>query len=266
MYVTQKVTSDAFARALASCHHKAINTNISESARKALQKALDFIIRHLRDVTSAILRRLRTLLHTVLCHLLAGLKWSGSKLVRPLTSLWRFLRAVILSTLKWLGIGLATIYGAVTIWFIASWAVPKLWKIYTVRREKGLEEQRWRQHRELQERLLEESRMRRAAAEAASREAEALRNAAALREAEARERAEAQRAREQQATEDKKRREEDYRLKNAKKNYEAWERECKIAFKDKSSMTYFPYPSLPRCTTQDCRRVPRARHQRASTT
>ncbi|KAL5322904.1 hypothetical protein ACEPPN_010883 [Leptodophora sp. 'Broadleaf-Isolate-01'] len=72
------------------------------------------------------------------------------------------------------------------------------------------------------------------------------------------------RAREDQAIKDKLRRDEEKRRIQARADYVNWEKEYDTVFRDKSSMTKFPFPPLPRYTDTDCPRflkIPVAAYQ-----
>lgn len=70
--------------------------------------------------------------------------------------------------------------------------------------------------------------------------------AAAMKEARLRQ------AREDQAIKDKLRRDEEEKEIKARADYMSWQKECDSVFRNKVSMTKFPFPPLPRCTNTDC--------------
>lgn len=171
------------------------------------------------------------------------LRWTTSQIYRAITALWaalrigellHFIQVLFLRILKWCGIVVATLCGVIVVGHVGYWALPKIWHIYTERRERKLEERRREYERNRQARLLEELRAKRAADEAILRESKA------------------RQAREEKAVKDRLYREEAERRAKARADYLKWEHECEVAFSDKASMTSLPLPPLPRCTTPGC--------------
>lgn len=217
MYLIQRAISNTFARGIAPL----VPTTISESTKNLLQAAINFVLRYLR-----------------IC-----LRWTTSQIHRAITALWvalrvedvlHFIQVICIYILKWCGIALATVAGVIIVGRVGYWGLPKLWNIYTERRRRKLEEERWNNARKQQERLQEERLAKQAAA------------AAALRESNAR------KAREEQAIKVRVRLEEEERRAKARTDYQKWEHEREVAFRDKASMTSLPFPPLPRCTTPSC--------------
>ncbi|KFY22844.1 hypothetical protein V491_02697 [Pseudogymnoascus sp. VKM F-3775] len=175
---------------------------------------------------------LQTVIDIVLQYLSIGLIWIWRTL--RIEDILRFILLLFLTILKWYAIGMAVTFCTWIICRVGYWGLPKLWEIsreiYRESQRRKLEEQ-WRKNEiKRQTKLL----------------AERTANEAAIKEAMLR------KAQEEQAIKDRLRREEEMRQIKSKEAFIRWERDCDIAFRNKGSMTKFPFPPLPRCTDINC--------------
>lgn len=200
---------------------KSFTTKAAANVKNLLHNAIDSIAQNLQ-----------------LC-----LRWTSSHVSSAIAALWRasriedllhLIKLLVLRILKWCGIALVTVLGIMIIWRLGYWGLPKLWSICMESLERSMEE-----------RLRNNERRRLAAAEDELRLKQAA-QAARLKEAKLRQ------IREEQAIKDRLRREEEDRQAKGKADYARWEKECDIVFRDKSTMTKFPFPPLSRCTNLHC--------------
>ncbi|KFY01539.1 hypothetical protein V490_00860 [Pseudogymnoascus sp. VKM F-3557] len=145
-----------------------------------------------------------------------------------------FILSIFLFIFKWYIIVVVIVISIRIIGRVGYWGLPQLWKIYRESRRRQFEEQ-WRNDE-----------IKRRAARLAELRAKKVVDAATL------EAAKLQQARREQDIKDKLQREEVIRQTKLKADYKRWEMECDIAFRDKASMTKFPFPPLPRCTDPNC--------------
>ncbi|KAH6712628.1 hypothetical protein BKA61DRAFT_577698 [Leptodontidium sp. MPI-SDFR-AT-0119] len=197
---------------------------------------------------------------------------------QAIATLWRTLRIsellqtihlILLRILKWCGIALTTTIGVTVIVHIGYWGLLKLLEIYNESRVRRLEDKQQNKERKRRAEYLSELYDVQAQSfvsppfsahvfwsDMAVRQnfgpvpsyARQAAEAATMKEARLR------RAREDQAIKDKLRRDEEKRRIQARADYVNWEKEYDTVFRDKSSMTKFPFPPLPRYTNTDCPR------------
>ncbi|KFY14799.1 hypothetical protein V492_02406 [Pseudogymnoascus sp. VKM F-4246] len=208
------------------------NTTIGVLAARLTTEESDYWKSLLRDILrgvwqgiSAVWRALRIgdFLLFILSILLFIIKWC-----------FFILLSIFLFILTWCIIVSAIVISIRTIWRAVYWGLPQLWKICRESRRRRLQEQRWnneiRRHEARRAELCAKQ-----AADAAASKADKLRK-----------------AQEEQALKDELRRQEAKRQAKLKADYKRWKMECDIAFRDKPSMTKFPFPPLPRCTHLNC--------------
>lgn len=193
----------------------------------------------------------QTVISLVWRYIQIGARWTGRSVLWALKALYQGLglpailqsiQSLVLATLKWCGIALIVIVGGPIVALGVYWCTRKLLQVYCDDRQRRLEERRLDEAIARHEAYLSRLQARQASEAAAATSAREAKLQAA-QEAKA---AEDELKRKLRAAEQQKR--EQLRV-----QFEDWEKEIDGIFHNRSSMTRFPFPPLPRCTHYGCR-------------